>query len=87
MRSTDADTKRRSRKKAPASKAASKMADDQPKFAVEQPVLHVVKRRTVLVNGPKGGLGKTTLVRNLAVAAARTGLRVALADLDPQKPC
>jgi chromosome partitioning protein len=85
MSSTDADTKRRSRKKAPALKAASKMADDPPKFAVEQPVSHVVKRRTVLVNGPKGGLGKTTLVRNLAVAAARTGLRVALADLDPQQ--
>jgi chromosome partitioning protein len=38
----------------------------------------------VLMAAPKGGSGKTMLTRNLAVAAAATGVRVATADLDPQ---
>ena len=33
---------------------------------------------------PKGGSGKTTLARNIAVASAREPLSVATADLDPQ---
>jgi len=39
----------------------------------------------LVVAGPKGGIGKTTLSRNLAVAAAAEGLRVATLDLDPQR--
>jgi chromosome partitioning protein len=85
MSSAGTDMKPRSRKMAPASKVSSKAADHQAEFLVKLPVVFEAKRRTVLVNGPKGGLGKTTLVRNLAVAAARAGLRVALADLDPQQ--
>ena len=42
-----------------------------------------VKR--LLVNGPKGGIGKTTLSRNIAVAAALDGCAVATLDLDPQR--
>lgn len=38
----------------------------------------------VLAASPKGGCGKSHLTRNLAVAAARDGLKVATADLDPQ---
>ncbi|MFL5334886.1 MAG: ParA family protein [Geminicoccaceae bacterium] len=38
----------------------------------------------IVAASPKGGGGKTTLCRNLAVAAARDGLRTATADLDPQ---
>jgi chromosome partitioning protein len=38
----------------------------------------------VLVSSPKGGGGKTTICRNLAVAAVRDNVRVATADLDPQ---
>ncbi|MDQ0464182.1 chromosome partitioning protein [Caulobacter ginsengisoli] len=40
-------------------------------------------RRLVLLSR-KGGTGKTTLSVNLAVAAVRDGLNVAVADLDPQ---
>ncbi|MCR0985412.1 ParA family protein [Roseomonas populi] len=38
----------------------------------------------VLMGCPKGGSGKTTLCRNLAVTAAHDGLRTLTADLDPQ---
>ena len=40
--------------------------------------------QTVLVTSQKGGSGKTTLVRNLAVAAVRDGRSVLCLDLDPQ---
>jgi len=42
-----------------------------------------VKR--LLIAGPKGGIGKTTLTRNIAVAAAMDGLAVATLDLDLQR--
>jgi chromosome partitioning protein len=38
----------------------------------------------ILIGSPKGGGGKTTLTRNLAVAAVRDKINVATADLDPQ---
>ncbi len=40
--------------------------------------------RTVLTYSGKGGVGKTTVTRELAVAGALAGRRVAIADLDPQ---
>lgn len=40
--------------------------------------------RTILIYSGKGGAGKTTLTRELAVAATLAGRDVALADLDPQ---
>ena len=38
----------------------------------------------ILFASPKGGSGKSTLSRNLAVAAIRDKVKVATADLDPQ---
>lgn len=43
-----------------------------------------VMRRIVLTS-PKGGSGKTGTTRNLAVAAAMDGYKVATVDLDPQR--
>ena len=40
--------------------------------------------KTILVAAQKGGAGKTTLSRNLAVAAASDGQNVLCVDLDPQ---
>lgn len=40
--------------------------------------------RRIVMSATKGGGGKTTLTRNLAVFAAHEGLTVATADLDPQ---
>lgn len=40
--------------------------------------------KLLLVLGPKGGAGKTTLARNLAVCATVAGVRTAVLDTDPQ---
>ena len=41
--------------------------------------------KTLVIAGQKGGSGKTTLARNLAVAAVQDGQRVLALDLDPQQ--
>lgn len=40
--------------------------------------------KRILFSAGKGGVGKTTMCRNLATAAAHSGLKVITADLDPQ---
>ncbi|MBI0538981.1 ParA family protein [Roseomonas sp. KE2513] len=40
--------------------------------------------RVILLHTPKGGSGKSTVARELAVAYAMAGQRTALVDLDPQ---
>ncbi len=41
--------------------------------------------RTLALISQKGGVGKTTLAINLAIAAQRDGLQVVIADTDPQQ--
>lgn len=41
--------------------------------------------KTICITAQKGGAGKTTLARNLAVAAVQDGQRVLCLDLDPQQ--
>ncbi|WP_177420905.1 nucleotide-binding protein [endosymbiont of Lamellibrachia barhami] len=41
--------------------------------------------RSVMLMNAKGGCGKTTLATNIATWYADEGLKVALADFDPQK--
>jgi chromosome partitioning protein len=41
--------------------------------------------KRVLLSSPKGGCGKTELTKNLAIAAAISGLNVAVADFDRQR--
>jgi len=41
--------------------------------------------KTVVVTSRKGGVGKTTVAVNLALAALAAGSRVLLADTDPQR--
>jgi chromosome partitioning protein len=43
-----------------------------------------VSFKVLLVTSPKGGVSKTSTARNIAVAAAQDGTRVATMDLDPQ---
>ena len=40
--------------------------------------------KTIVITAQKGGTGKTTLARNLAVAASQDGRTVICLDLDPQ---
>ena len=40
--------------------------------------------KTILIAAQKGGTGKTTLARNLSVAATQDGYHVLCLDLDPQ---
>ena len=56
-------------------------------FALHKAVVAPVATETgkvVTVFSPKGGSGKTVLATNLAVAAARSGLKTLLVDLDLQ---
>jgi len=41
--------------------------------------------KTIFITSQKGGAGKTTIARSLAVAADAAGQRVVMIDLDPQK--
>jgi chromosome partitioning protein len=50
----------------------------------QQPVQHTTSARLVLVSSAKGGSGKTTTTRNLAICALQDGLMVATVDLDAQ---
>lgn len=63
------------------------MARKQPKKTASRRKLTMPsfdRMRIITVVSNKGGVGKTTLSVNLAVAAELTGLKTAILDLDPQ---
>jgi chromosome partitioning protein len=65
---------------------AKKSRGKQAVKAVQvDPVAQLHRLKRVVVTSPKGGSGKTGTTRNLAVAAALDGYRVATVDLDPQR--
>ncbi len=69
--------------KRPAAPAPTKSAaDPHPVAAAELPNI----RRIIAVASGKGGVGKSTVAANLAVALARQGLRVGLLDADIYGP-
>jgi chromosome partitioning protein len=71
----------------PSRRTRSKDARLRTKAEAGTPLMASAERRQriCVVAGPKGGLGKTSLSRNLAIAALLSGVKVALADLDQQR--
>ncbi len=57
-----------------------------PRPSAPQPVLYPGLGRIIAVSSGKGGVGKSTVAVNLAVALARRGLRVGLMDADIYGP-
>ena len=55
-----------------------------PNLAVAHP-LPRAQQKTVMIFGPKGGLGKTTIAAHLVVASAKAGYSTLGLDFDPQK--
>ncbi len=55
-----------------------------PPFRRESPPRNLLERRLVIVTG-KGGTGKTTVAAALALAGARAGLRVLVAEMTPDE--
>ncbi|MFT4656691.1 MAG: chromosome partitioning protein [Candidatus Aldehydirespiratoraceae bacterium] len=60
------------------------MYRDEQVFRGCKDLCHHVVMRTVAVLNQKGGVGKTTVTLGLASAAANSGKRVLVLDLDPQ---
>jgi len=57
-----------------------------PRPSAPQPVLYPQLGRIIAVSSGKGGVGKSTIAVNLAVALAKRGLRVGLMDADIYGP-
>ena len=72
--------------KAPAAPAAGGHGHAHGRLAAEKPALLQQVRHIVAVASGKGGVGKSTVAVNLAVALARQGLKVGLLDADIYGP-
>jgi chromosome partitioning protein len=82
---TDVDVKDRPVKprKRKASDTSGATLQEAPALSeAQQPLKRPLR---VILSSPKGGSGKTGTCRNLAVAAALDGFKVATVDFDPQK--
>jgi chromosome partitioning protein len=73
------------KRRMPKAEADSKKAATTEPAAVGQQTDSQPTMKRVLLTSPKGGCGKTELTKNLAVAAAMSGLNVAVADFDRQR--
>jgi chromosome partitioning protein len=67
------------------SSAMTQRFDEPVEMEMPDPAPTAAGVRRLLVSSPKGGTGKTTASRNIAVLAAQDGLRVAAVDFDPQQ--
>ena len=61
-------------------------APQTPRVAAQQPVAYPQLGRIIAVSSGKGGVGKSTVSTNLAIALARGGARVGLMDADVYGP-
>src|SRR5437762_272506 len=72
-----------------ADKRALPVMDDRPTpkpVPAQQPVAYPELGHVIAISSGKGGVGKSTLATNLAVALAKTGSRVGLMDADVYGP-
>lgn len=72
-----------------AEKRALPVMDDRPaqkRVAPQQPVAYPELGRIIAISSGKGGVGKSTVATNLAVAIAKSGARVGLMDADVYGP-
>jgi ATP-binding protein involved in chromosome partitioning len=72
-----------------ADKRALPVMDDRPpqqRVAPQQPVAYPGLGRIIAISSGKGGVGKSTVATNLAVAFAQSGARVGLMDADIYGP-
>src|SRR5436309_7940873 len=72
-----------------ADKRALPVVDDRPapqRVPAQQPVAFPQLGHIVAISSGKGGVGKSTIATNLAVALGRTGARVGLMDADVYGP-
>jgi ATPases involved in chromosome partitioning len=65
---------------------ADKMAADKAPDAMPRAAASAPRQRIIAVGSGKGGVGKSTLAANLAVALARAGRKVGLVDADIYGP-
>jgi ATP-binding protein involved in chromosome partitioning len=77
--------------KAPTSGRALPVMDNRPAQqqrvpAPQQPVVYPELGQVIAISSGKGGVGKSTIATNLAVALAKSGLRVGLMDGDIYGP-
>src|SRR5688500_16538439 len=80
----DKPTKPNKRRMPKAGADSNKAVTTEPAAAGQQSDIELRMKR-VLLTSPKGGCGKTELTKHLAVAAAISGLNVAVVDFDRQR--